>query len=62
MAPETYNRAHNILELLYISPNVSFTTSETRLDYCWYVKYELTDELPEENLPDLRKSQNSMEL
>ena len=35
MAPETYNRARNILELLDSLPNVSFTTSETRRDYCW---------------------------
>ena len=26
---ETYSRAHNILELENISPNVSFTASET---------------------------------
>ena len=30
---ETYNRAHNILELVDIFPNVSFTTSETGSDY-----------------------------
>ena len=27
------NRAHNILELAEILPNVSFTTSETKRDY-----------------------------
>ena len=31
---ETYNRAHNILELVDILPNVSFTTNETERDYC----------------------------
>ena len=30
---EIYNRAHNILELGNISPNVSFTTSKTQHDY-----------------------------
>ena len=30
---ETYNRAINILELVDILPNVSFTTSETERDY-----------------------------
>ena len=30
---ETYNRAHNILELVDILTNVSFTTSETECDY-----------------------------
>ena len=30
---QTYNRAHNILELVDIFPNVSFTTSETESDY-----------------------------
>ena len=30
---ETYNRTHNILELVDIFPNVSFTTSETERDY-----------------------------
>ena len=30
---ETYNRGHNILELVDILPNVSLTTSETELDY-----------------------------
>ena len=30
---ETYNRAHNILELLDILPNASFTTSENEPDY-----------------------------
>ena len=30
---ETYNRAHNILEFVDISPNVSFTVSETERDY-----------------------------
>ena len=30
---ETYNRAHNILELVDILPNVSLTTSETELNY-----------------------------
>ena len=29
---ETYKRAHNILELVDILSNVSFTTSETELD------------------------------
>ena len=29
---ETYNRAHNILELVDILPNVSFTTNETEPD------------------------------
>ena len=30
---ETYNRAHNTLELVDILPNVSFTASETGCDY-----------------------------
>ena len=30
---ETWNRALNILELVYILPNVSLTTSETERDY-----------------------------
>ena len=30
---ETYNRAHNILELMDILPNVSFTTSEMDPNY-----------------------------
>ena len=30
---ETYNRTHNILELVDVLPNVSLTTSETELDY-----------------------------
>ena len=30
---ETYNRAHNIVELVDVIPNVSFTTSETGCDY-----------------------------
>ena len=30
---ETYNCAHNILELADILPNVSFTTSEMERDY-----------------------------
>ena len=30
---ETYNRAHNILELVDILPNASFTTSEMKCDY-----------------------------
>ena len=30
---ETYNGAHNILELVDILPNVSFKTSETERDY-----------------------------
>ena len=42
---ETYNRAHKILELVDIFPNVSFTTSGTNViipdKNC---KYELTDE------------------
>ena len=29
----TYNRDHNILGLVDILPNVSFTTSETERDY-----------------------------
>ena len=29
----TYNRVHNILELVDILPNVSLTTSETERDY-----------------------------
>ena len=28
---ETYNRAHNILELADILPNISLTTSETKV-------------------------------
>ena len=32
---ETYDCAHNILELADIFPNVSFTTSETERDYYW---------------------------
>ena len=31
---ETYNRAHNNLELVYILPNVFFTTSGTEGVYC----------------------------
>ena len=30
---ETYNQAHNILELVDILPNVSFTTNETERNY-----------------------------
>ena len=30
---ETYNRTHNILELVDILPNIFFTTSETKRDY-----------------------------
>ena len=30
---ETYNRNHNILELVDILSNVSFTTSDTERDY-----------------------------
>ena len=30
---ETYNRAHNISELVDILPNVTFITSETKRDY-----------------------------
>ena len=30
---ETYNRAHNILELVDILPSVSFTKSEMERDY-----------------------------
>ena len=30
---ETYNRAQNILELIGIFPNVSFTTNETECDF-----------------------------
>ena len=32
---ETYKRGQNVLELLDILPNVSFTTSETECDYYW---------------------------
>ena len=32
---ETYNHAHDILELVDILPNVSFTTSKTERDYYW---------------------------
>ena len=32
-SPVLYNRAHNILELVDILPNVYFTTSETEPDY-----------------------------
>ena len=30
---ETYNHAYNILKLVNILPNASFTTSETERDY-----------------------------
>ena len=30
---ETYDRTHNILELVDVLPNVSFTTIETKHDY-----------------------------
>ena len=30
---KNWNRAHNILELIDILPNVSFTISETKRDY-----------------------------
>ena len=30
---ETYNRGHNISELVDILPNISFTKSETESDY-----------------------------
>ena len=30
---ETYNRARNILELLDVLPNVSFTASQAECDY-----------------------------
>ena len=30
---EIYNRAHNILELVALLPNVSFKTSETERNY-----------------------------
>ena len=30
---ETYNHAHNILKLVDILPNISFSTSETKHDY-----------------------------
>ena len=30
---ETYDRAQNIFEFVDIFPNVSFTTSQTELDY-----------------------------
>ena len=45
---ETYNRTHNVLELVHILPNVSFTTSDMGHDYYCNKsgKYELTDELP----------------
>ena len=33
MTHETYNRAHNILEIIDFFPNVSFTASETERDY-----------------------------
>ena len=60
---ETYNHCHNILELADILPNASSQQVKrnviitNRND-----KYELTDELPNDELPkNLRKSQNSME-
>ena len=31
---ETYNRAHNVFELVDIFQNVSFTTIKTERDYC----------------------------
>ena len=43
---EIYNRAHNILELADIFPNVSFKTSETNVIVTnKNGKYELTDKL-----------------
>ena len=43
---EIYNRAHNILELVDIFPNVSFKTSETNMIVTnKNGKYELTDKL-----------------
>ena len=36
---ETFNRGHNILELVGILPNVSFITSETESD-CLFKKME----------------------
>ena len=60
---ETYNHGHNIWELADILPNASSQQVKrnviitNRND-----KYELTDELPNDELPkDVRKSQNSME-
>ena len=41
------NRAHNILELVDFSPNVSFITSETEHDYYQNGKYKLTNKIPE---------------
>ena len=31
---ETYNRAHNVFELVDIFQNVSFTAIKTERDYC----------------------------
>ena len=43
---ETYNRAHNILELVDIFPNVSFIASETEVIVTnKNGEYELTEEL-----------------
>ena len=43
---EIYNRAHNILELVDIFPNISFKTSETNVIVTnKNGKYELTDKL-----------------
>ena len=49
---ETYNRTHNILEIVDLLPCVPFTTSETERDFYNNVillikvlKNELTDEL-----------------
>ena len=53
---ETYNRTHNILEIVVVLPCVPFTTSETERDFynkwngTWLLlikvlKNELTDEL-----------------
>ena len=43
---ETYNRAHNILELVDILPNVSFKASETEVIITnKNGEYELTEEL-----------------
>ena len=44
---EIYNRAHNILELADILPNISLTTSETRVIITNKIgKYQWTGELP----------------
>ena len=45
---ETYNRCHNISELVHILPNIYFIKSETGSDYYTNKnrKYTLTDKLP----------------